>query len=426
MSTVTDNAGSRLWLAARANLFMMVLIVITVTTLAVVATPGLVNDEDVLYEASAVVVAKELTIRPEGLPRFATAVFEGGSVAEAAVAADPTLPYAADKLIPDHVQAKPFENTVVIEIIAEDRNAELAARLANTVSRAYVRVLNERAGPTVGVFEILDTARTPTTPSAAGGKASALVVGVLTGLLVACAGLVVLLSVRRPILSAADASRIAGVPVLANLKLGHGRRRRDVSLPPGSAALARQLFPGLSGMCALLDTERSAQARRKVAMLLCRVLEPGGEVYLVSAAGPAGWPELRDGSVTISTSIPTGRVWARSPILIDDPNEADLPLLQPPNARLALVVVNGGTEAALEVALSRFIPGDLAGLVFVTLQRRFIPRRWPRGGAATGPVANPPTSGTGQDTTEQAGAPELTSLPHGFGAQPDPSPASRP
>ncbi len=126
------------------------LFLLVVASLNVVA---LAREPDVpLYKTEALVVASELAIRVDGLPRTAVAIFNGGTVARLAANYAGTG-ISPDDLIPAIVNITPVENTPVLEIDAIHPDPELAALYANAAGRALAEELN-RVGPGLGSFAL--------------------------------------------------------------------------------------------------------------------------------------------------------------------------------------------------------------------------------------------------------------------------------
>jgi predicted flap endonuclease-1-like 5' DNA nuclease len=105
------------------------------------------------------VIATELEIRIESLPRTAVAIFNAPTVAARAVELAGT-DIAPDDLIPAVVQVNPLENTGVIEIDAQHPDPELAALYANSAGRALAEEMN-LVGPGLGTFSLQIPAAVP-------------------------------------------------------------------------------------------------------------------------------------------------------------------------------------------------------------------------------------------------------------------------
>lgn len=369
--TNDDSVATRLSLGAKRYFYVVMIPALLVMGVAYGAA---VSGEEVSYEATAVIVASDLKIRPEGLPRFAESVFAGGEVARAASL---NLPFSGTDLIPDRARLEPFENTVVLEVVGADPDPQLAAEIANQVAQAFVVELNA-PGPTLGIFVVQSRAQVPSAPVAEAGSGIALVLGVVAGLCIGAGTLLLVLVLRRPVLTPADAAAAANAQFLTTLTLP---RRRDFRRPPppGTAALSRRLFPERVGMAALLSPASSSQARTQVAIAIARVLAPSGQTHLVADLDRETEGAIRTRSLTVSKDIPGGRAWAAAPVLIDGPSEYDLPALYPPNARLAIVVRAGTPARALTDTAQTLLPDEITGVILVQggwgRGRRFAPRR---------------------------------------------------
>jgi capsular polysaccharide biosynthesis protein len=363
-----ENAAARLGLLLKRYAVWVVLCVVVVTALAMTVGPRSPGAE-ASYEASAVIVAQDLKIRPEGFPRFAEAVFGTGAVAERAVVLG-DLPYTPDE-IPDHAVLKPYENTVALQIIGRDQNPRLAADVANGVANAFKDELN-KAGPGVGVFAVQDTARVPTRPVSSAQAPTTLILGVAVGLLLGVGMVALYSAVRRPVLTAADAAAITGGPVAASVVLPRsGLGRASIADPPlGVAAIARGLFPRPRGVAALVPVAGAERACSELAILTTSVLAARGATYLV-AAGPLP-PELDESPAVLVPGVPD--VAGASPVLIDRPSEFDLVKLTPSGAALFLVVTAGTPRSAVRRAVDQFLPGELKGAVFVRRPRLSLSR----------------------------------------------------
>ena len=133
-----------------------------VVAVAVIAIGELSRSDQPQYHTEALIVANELEIRVDALPKTAVAIFETAATANriaelSGTGIDP------GSLIPAIVRAEPVETTGVIEIDATYSDPELAAIYANTGAEALVRELN-RVGPGLGSFSVQTWAQVPTEP----------------------------------------------------------------------------------------------------------------------------------------------------------------------------------------------------------------------------------------------------------------------
>ena len=360
-----ENAASRLALLLKRYALWVLALTVLVTGLALSVGPRAPGGDD-RYETTAVIVAQQLAIRPEGFPRFAEAVFSTGAVRERAVVLG-NLPYGADDLIPERADLQPFENTVALAVVGRDKDPRIAADIANGVASAFTDELN-KAGPGVGVFAVQDTARVPVETTGGGQLLTTSVLAVAIGLLLGV-GLVALYStVRRPILTAAEAANLVGTPLVATLALPRGGIDRGVldDPPIGVAAVARGLFPHHAGMAALVPVRGSERACSELAVLTASVLGRRGAAYLVASGALP--PDLGETALVLAPAIPEDVV-AQSPVLVDHPSEFDLLKLTPAGSILFLVVAVGTPRAFVQQAIEQFLPGEIAGTVVVRRPR---------------------------------------------------------
>src|SRR5680860_1012557 len=157
----------------------------------------------ILYEARAIVVAQQLELNSQSLPRYGEAVFNSGSVARD-VAADPSIAAEPETLIPGRLQVQTAQDSVVFTVIGRDEDPQVATLIANLASASFLNELN-KPGAGIGTFLLQDRARTPTRPANPPlSLPVAVVVGSLAGAALG-AGLIMLLVVlRRPIVGDAD------------------------------------------------------------------------------------------------------------------------------------------------------------------------------------------------------------------------------
>jgi uncharacterized protein involved in exopolysaccharide biosynthesis len=182
---------ARLWpeVARRRWWWAGIAVIVTVATVIGYAAGGPGESE---YSAKALVVATQLEIRVENLPRTAAAIFDGGQVARLAAQRSATG-IDPDDLIPDIVDLDPVENTQVLEITARHPEAELASRYANVVADALVQELN-RIGPGLGQFTVNVRATVPDEPVAMSRRPT-MAAGFVAGLALA-AGFLALSALR--------------------------------------------------------------------------------------------------------------------------------------------------------------------------------------------------------------------------------------
>jgi hypothetical protein len=339
-------------------------------------------DPEVRFEATALVVAQELTIQAEELPRLAQAVFDGGAVARSVSAGLDGAVDAAD-LVPARIDAEPVVGTIAIRVVGRGSSAGEAADVANLAADAFVDELNA-AGDGVGLFGVQAPAAPPDGPVGSAASIAGLLLllgcGVVGG--VALVGFVV--AVRQPVLSGAEAAAAAGARLAGSVRITPGS---DVaaSAMPGLDALARRLIVAPSAI-ALVGTGADGGATAHLARALAeRVGERMPAELLFPTAAPSSDRRTGDGA-TIA--------------VVSDPS-VDVPQLLASAERVYLVVAEGTPQRHVVRATEPFGPGELTGTVY--LRRRTVERR-----GADGVV---PDDGDRQLVLGQASPPSAASDP---------------
>jgi capsular polysaccharide biosynthesis protein len=192
-----------------------------------------------VYQADALVFARQLNMNPRVLPRLAEAVFASGAV-EAKVVADPDVSSGTGKLIPDRLSVVAAEDSIVLVVQARHSDPATAARMANTGAVAFVEELG-RTGAGVGEFALQSEAIVPTEPLSAPSFPARAGLGALGGLGLGLGLVALVAAVRRPIVSAHDVRDAAGVPLVGKVRLPHA--------PPGS-------YPGPMGVRGIATVAR--------------------------------------------------------------------------------------------------------------------------------------------------------------------------
>lgn len=204
----------------RRWLWLWALLVVGITTGITVVTN---LSAGTLYEAEALVVATELEARIDTFPGTASAIFEGGAVAEQAAVLSGTG-VDPDDLIPDAVDIEPVAGTAVVKVRGLHANPDLAAIYANATAHALAGELN-RVGPGLGTFSVHAEARVPTSPVPNSG-AQATAIGMVIGSVLVY-GLIALLAVisssRR---ARAERDANANLPTSTLLGIGRGYERK--------------------------------------------------------------------------------------------------------------------------------------------------------------------------------------------------------
>jgi hypothetical protein len=308
------------------------------------------------YEASALLVAQQLAIRPEQLPRYAESVFSGGSVSTE-VSESLGGRIAPRDLIPEHIELEPVLGTIALRVIGRANDAETASQLADRAAVAYVGELNE-AGPGVGFFAVQDAAGAARVTDGPLLKNTLVALSAAACFALGTVGLLVL--ARRPIIEDTEAAAVIGAPLVGTVLLPRMLGRRpDARSVIGLEALGRSLLPDRRAI-ALLGGWR-AHTRASLGELL---------VEVVGARLPASLVQPKPGD---APSAEPDRA------VVVDFVDADVDPRQVLEAEVGLfVVVDEGTpRATVARATAQYIPGELSGVVFVTPVFQWPRRRRP-------------------------------------------------
>lgn len=355
-----------------AALVVAALLVATVVTLA---TRG-----DARYRATALVIATGVELRPEQIPRFAESVFDSGAVAERVVRAQ-GLAVDPRQMVPEQIEMDPVPDSIAFDVHGFSADPQQAAALANAAALAFVAELN-KAGPGVGVFALQDPARVPATPARPGVPLPvAWLIAIVSAGLLSLALVGMLMGLRRPVLTPADAEKAAHKPVLATVTLSRSSRDRA----HGVRVLARRLLEvaaqGPAGgppmVVALVGNSRTEVERREIVQRL--------QEYLASAPTSPGRAGLR---------------------IIADVDDAPAQVGGP--LRAVLVVREGAPADEVSRNAGDLFEDELLGVVLV---RRGGARGWwpsvrALGGrnVVTGPASGQPTSVGPSDQPRAEGA----------------------
>lgn len=375
MSARTSDAATRLAWAAARYWWLAVLTGGAVMALAVLLV-GL-EPEPATYRARASVVATDLDIDAEQLPRFSEAVFRTPEVLEGAIRIG-DLPWEPDELRGNHAEIEPLADNVLIEVFGLARDPELAARTANAVAQSLAAELN-RPGPGIGVFVQQSQAPPPDQPEPDTERVLGLAGGGAAALLLAAAVVSLAVVRRRPLLEAGDVEAIADVPVVGTLRLP--RRERWVTDPTqvwGLSAVLHQLLPAGVGTVALVSPEGEDEARRRVLALVAQARTRVHEVSVVPVEPLPGDLDEELRATPRLTVTPPGQfpeATSGTTVLVEAPSPAvaDVPQLLPSDARVFVVLGRGTAERRLLGLVGQFLPGELSGAVFVRLERRWLP-----------------------------------------------------
>ena len=249
-----------------------------------VLVPALLLVRPVTADSEALVVAQRLDMKLEALPRYADVVFDNGEVART-VAAQFGDGGDLEDVVPNRVSLVAEQDSVIFKVIGHDPSPETAAEIANFAAAAFTSALNV-PGEGVGAFTILAQAvPQPESAEATDGLAVAIPVGLAGGVLLGAAAVAMLLVLRRPVLEAADAEQVTGVPAIGSVTVPRTRQRE---FPPaqeiiGVIPLCRSLLATPSRAVLLVGVEGSIVERHQLAVAMAAVFSRVCKVRFVAA-----------------------------------------------------------------------------------------------------------------------------------------------
>jgi len=353
-----DDVTLSLWWAARRTVGLMVVVPV-IGILIGLFVP--MNAPDVHYRASALVVATELnSIRPEHLPRMVQAISSGNSVPTRALERT-TLPMTPAEFR-EQVEVETIAETVVIRVSGLADYPKPAAEIANAAAAALVGELN-RMGPEVGTFAIHEVAVPPRELDMRSPIIPSWLLGGIVGLVLAVGLLVLLVAVKRPVLTHEQARDLSGLPILGVLRLWHASVRQGPDEAEGVVDLALCLYPHRNE-CTVFLTPGHRRSRTQASLLVARTLALIAPVVYRPARDRFGRraARLAQAHGIVCTGVPERVVSADTAVVIDGPWSDDVRLHRP--ASLVLVVAEGVPRGALARYLeTRSRPVD--GIVWV-------------------------------------------------------------
>ncbi|MBA2695804.1 MAG: hypothetical protein H0U62_08190, partial [Actinobacteria bacterium] len=247
------------------------LVVLSIVVIGVLVPFGLSRSAPV-YEAQAVLAPNQQVVIPslDALPRYGEVVFFSGAVAQAV--RDAYGLAATTPIIPDRVELVTEQDNVAFTVIGRADNPSEAADLANIAAVAFSRKLNQTS-EAVGTFIVLSGAERPVAaePTLAGG-ALALAIGVLGGLIIGLALVVLLVVLRRPVLDAEAAQEVTGAPVLGRVTMPGGPGGVTAGDVRGVAGLCRRLLADASSVVLFVGPKKSAALRHRLTPVLTSLL----------------------------------------------------------------------------------------------------------------------------------------------------------
>jgi hypothetical protein len=377
---IAQNDGRAVTWALRRHALLLVGIVITSVALALLLAER--QRRSPSYTATALVIATDLQVRQEQLPRFGEAVFDAGSVARAVADTLPTADYRT--LVPERISLDPVMETIAFRVHGHSSDAAEAARLANAAAAAFVDNLN-KAGQGVGAFTLQDPAFVPREPEGVLSLSVAGVIGLAGGAILAVGVLSLLVAVRRPVLSAAAAASAAEAPLVAVVPL---QKESFIARRIGVQRLLEALPHLSSSAVELVGPRGSARQRRELLALLEEQVGelPGSDVrnWQIVVTDPED-----DSSPAVRMMAPAG------------PAPEDELL-----AAVLVVVPEGAPARTVRDVVLDFPPEEICGTVFVRERARRFRRRTRR--KPSHPAMTPKGSGT--SAASAVGVPEPSAV----------------
>jgi capsular polysaccharide biosynthesis protein len=339
--------------------------VVLACVLAAAAAPLLVYKVTTTYEAQALVVATQLTMNQAALPQMATSVFDDGAVA-ARVATDPAIGGDTSDLIPDRLSVVAAQDSITLVVQARDEDPAAAARIADLAAGAFVDELN-RGGPGVGVFEVQAQASVPTEPVSALSPLLLAALGAAAGLVLGLGLVALIVTVRRPVVTAGDVEAAVGVPLLGTVRLPH-TMRRGYPGPLGVRGLApvvRWLAATPPGRLVLISSRSAVGVRHRIYVMVAialstlrpvRLEAPEELIDAVRRHGNEDSTAWRDG---LAPEHPGGLVFVDggSSLEIIDPARTSV--------SVAAVAPRGVSRQRLRALAADFVDAGLVGIVLV-------------------------------------------------------------
>ncbi len=356
--------------------------------------PQLTATKAPTFQATALVVARQLAVKAFVLPPLAEAVFYSdamaGRVADA-VAAEGTGDLAAlagdgsgaSGLIPDRIGLVAAQDSIVLVVYGRADSPEPAARLADIAAAAFADELN-RVGSGVGTFAVSGRADLPTAVADDQGPPVSLMAtaGGSAGLLVGFGLLRLVAASRRPLVHRSDVEVGLHTRLLGTVTVhASDRWPPEVHRAAGLMAVARELRSAPYSTLVVVSADRDESVRRQLLVLLTVALAPSRAITLHAPAPvlEAVLPQLGPAPAAVVglTAEPP------PPLDILDMSALDLTLAEhgePTGTLLALPY--GSSTLRAQRLLAQYRQNEVCGVVIVDrrrgLRRRSVPHRGPR------------------------------------------------
>jgi capsular polysaccharide biosynthesis protein len=323
-----------------------------------------------VYTAEALVVAVDLQADLKTLPRYGAGIFDNGVVADRVTAqfgdaGDP------EDIVPKRASVITEQDSLIMHVQGHARDAQTAADIANTATTAFVTELN-KAGTGVGTFARQSQALPPIERDEKLRAAPySIGLGIVAGLVAGLGVLILLLVVRRPVVSAVGVAREPDLRLFGRITMPPRRRwrKRSPHAPTlgfrGLAPVCRQLLEQDPSTVVLVSRFARDSRRSQLAEALVASLGLVRPVTLASSPGEAAGRRAE-----LESEDPHAEGSDAGIIVVDGPSGLDLLVLG--SGTFGLLVVPVG----IPLSRLRNLASELRGMPFaVVLTRRRHTRR---------------------------------------------------
>jgi hypothetical protein len=339
--------------------------------LGVAAVPLFLAPAEPTYEATALVVTRDLGLDREVLPRLGAAVFNAGPVASF-VAEEADLADGTDGLVPEKVSVVAAEDSVVFIVQARDPDPPTAARLADLAGVAFVEELN-RGG--TGEFALQAEAIVPSRPLAELDPQLRVAFGAAVGAVLGVALVALIAALRRPVVTSRDVEGAVGVPLLGTLRLprvaaGTYAHPRQV---PGIAAMTRRLAMVRAGRLLLISGPSAAAIRHYVYLLTAEGLATLRPLRLEAPRQVIDAVEARRSELPDERRATARRPTGGGELVLVDSGGSLSEIVDPASTRLSAIAVapRGVSRRRLRLLAADYLGGELIGVVLVDVGTGF-------------------------------------------------------
>lgn len=277
-------------------------IFVAVCALGAVLVPALDSSKDRTYEATSLIVAQRFSQSVVALPKYGQTIFSEGDVGDQVAS---RLGISRQGLIPAKLSADTPQDSLVFSVTGRDADPRQAASLSNAGAEVFVAELN-KGGSTVGVFAVQSQARVPSSPvSPRLGASVAVTIGLVAGAIFGLGVLMLIVLLRRPLVTPSDVTDQLELPGLGVLTLPP-KRDTEPTLPedaPGGTRVTRQVLAADVPTVLVVAAAADAAARQQTAQVLAMAIaftgpvvylgEPEAErdVNLLIRQRAVNWPE---------------------------------------------------------------------------------------------------------------------------------------